>query len=158
MNSTRTVRKSGVRFGQRTKQTGQNDLEKLVRLKKHLKKRWHMDFVREWYIGFKNEKVGCILDKVYKGMGKRYVWRNPDLLCIHPKFGLIIIELDGKIHDINSEKTSKRNQLYRNSGIHLIVLNEADIKSRDQTIEEALDCEMMNGFTWDHTLTPSEQD
>lgn len=138
-------RQSGIAFGQRTKQKGQSDLEQLVSLKRFLKDRFHLDFKREWYVGFgKDDGYLYRIDKqVGKNEVRRFTWRNPDLLCVDKSFGIIIVELDGAIHDRKVEATKKRNGLYRGAGIKLIVLNISDIRELGETITERLECEML---------------
>ena len=41
---------------------------------------------------------------------------------------MIILELDGKIHDIKTEKTDKRNKRCELNNIPYIVVNEADLR------------------------------
>ena len=104
-----------------------------------------MDFKREWYIGFDLEY--SYITKISKEVGikevKRFRWKNPDLLFISRKYGLIIIELDGAVHDIKVKKTDDRNKLFKDAGIKLIVLNIADIKHKKKTLKEILEKEMM---------------
>jgi len=63
-------------------------------------------------------------------------------MCIHNKFGIIVIEVDGGVHDRKVQKTLDRNELYISAGIKLIVLNIADIKFANKTIFEVIDTEM----------------
>ena len=139
-------KQSGIAFGQRTKQKGQSDLEQLVLLKRFLKSRFHMEFKREWYVGFDKE-YGNVC-KVSREVGRkeleRFKWKNPDLLCIDKKLGFIIVELDGAIHDRKVRKTQERNALFRNAGIKLVVLNIADIKECGGTIINKLEKEIIN--------------
>lgn len=139
-------RKCGIAFGQRTKQKGQNDTDDLVELVKLIKDRFHMEFKREWYVGFdKDEGYLCrIAREVGYKESRRFRWKNPDLLCVDKQFGIIIIELDGAVHDVKVEKTNERNKLFKDAGIKLIVLNIADIKYAEQTIWERCDFELMN--------------
>jgi hypothetical protein len=141
-------KQSGIAFGQRTKQKGQSDLEQLVRLKQFLKQRFHMDFKREWYVGFDREygNLYRISESVGKQELERFKWKNPDLLCIDRQYGVIIVELDGAIHDRKVQKTIERNELFRGAGIKLIVLNIADIKESRKTIIEQLEIEMSKLF------------
>ena len=138
-------KQSGIAFGQRTKQKGQSDTDQLIALKRFIKDRFHMDFKREWYIGFDLEY--SYITKISKEVGikevKRFRWKNPDLLFISRKYGLIIIELDGAVHDIKVKKTDDRNKLFKDAGIKLIVLNIADIKHKKKTLKEILEKEMM---------------
>jgi inorganic pyrophosphatase/exopolyphosphatase len=114
-------------------------------LKRFLKDRFHMDFKREWYVGFDREYgyVCRISESVNKKDIKRFRWKNPDLLCIHRKYGLVIVELDGAVHDRKVAKTEERNELFRNGGIKLVVLNISDIKESGQTITQRLEKEML---------------
>ena len=136
---------SGIRFGQRTKQRGQSDTTLLIRLQNYIRKRWHLDFKREWYVGFDKEtgRIQRVLESVSKRLVEEFQWKNPDLLCFTKRNGLVIIEVDGKIHDIRVAQTEARNQLYQNAGIKYIVLSLSDIKFRKKTIEGDLDCKMM---------------
>ena len=38
--------------------------------------------------------------------------KNIDLVCIDKDFGIIIVELDGAVHDLKVQKTLDRNSLY----------------------------------------------
>jgi len=69
--------------------------------------------------------------------------KNPDLLCVDKQHGVIIVELDGAIHDRKVKKTEERNNLFRGAGIKLVVLNIADIKECQETIIERLESEML---------------
>jgi hypothetical protein len=138
-------KQSGIAFGQRTKQKGQSDLDQLIRLKQFLKGRFHMDFKREWYVGFDKEygHLCRISESVGRQELERFKWKNPDLLCIDKQYGIIIVELDGAIHDRKVQKTIQRNELFRGAGIKLIVLNIADIKECQETIIGKLEFEML---------------
>lgn len=104
-----------------------------------------MDFKREWYIGFDKEYgyICRISESVSKKELERFKWKNPDLLCIHKKHGLVIVELDGAVHDRKVRKTEERNELFRSGGIKLIVLNISDIKECGETIIQRVECEML---------------
>lgn len=131
---------SGIRYGQK-KQSGQSDTHQLISIKSYLKKRWHLDFKREWYVGFDpvSLNIVAILDKVPKGT--QIKWKNPDLIHIG-KHGVIIIEVDGAVHDRKMLDTWKRNELYKINGVKLVVLNLAEIKASGKTIYEKLDCDL----------------
>jgi hypothetical protein len=136
---------SGIAYGQRTKQKGQSDLTQLITLKRYLRDRFHMDFKREWYIGFDKEYgyICRVSETVSNRDIKKFKWKNPDLLCIHKKHGFIIVELDGSVHDRKIRKTEERNELFRGGGIKLVVLNIADIKECGETIIERLEKEIL---------------
>ena len=60
--------------------------------------------------------------------GNTQKWRNPDLsLFVNKKF-LCCIEIDGAIHDINVEKTDKRNADYKKAKVDLIIVNKEELK------------------------------
>ena len=136
---------SGIAHAQRTKQRGQSDTADLIYLENFLKERFHIKFYREWYVGFDKEYGNLlrITDKVGKNESRRFRWKNPDLLSFGSKYGVIIVELDGSVHDRKVAKTEERNELFRGAGIKLIVLNISDIKASEQTIEKRLECEML---------------
>lgn len=135
--------KSGVRYGQRTKQQGQSDIHILITLKEYLRAKWGMNFYREWYVGFtQNGNVKKILQSVSQEDAYKYRWRNPDLLCVDAKHGLIVIEVDGKVHDIYTSKTQRRNEMYNTAGIKLVILNLSDIIYSGKSIFEYLDIEL----------------
>ena len=137
---------SGIAFGQRTKQKGQSDTDQLIALKRFLKDRFDMDFKREWYVGFDKEYgyVCRITEQVGTNELRRFEWRNPDLLCIDKKIGLVIVELDGAVHDRKTERTERRNKLFRRAGIKLVVLNISNIKESGRSINEEAECQMMD--------------
>jgi hypothetical protein len=139
-------KQSGIAFGQRTKQKGQSDLEQLISLKQFLKQRFHMDFKREWYVGFDKEygNLCRISESVGRKELERFRWKNPDLLCVDKEYGIIIVELDGSIHDRKVQKTIERNELFRGAGIKLVVLNIADIKESGETIINSLETNMLD--------------
>tara|TARA_B110000438_G_C15475127_1_gene504818 strand:- start:117 stop:572 length:456 start_codon:yes stop_codon:yes gene_type:complete len=139
-------KQSGIAFGQRTKQKGQSDLDQLISLKQFLKQRFHMDFKREWYVGFDREygNLYRISETVGKKEMERFRWKNPDLLCVDKEYGVIIVELDGAIHDRKVQKTIERNELFRGAGIKLVVLNIADIKECGETVIDRLENDMMD--------------
>lgn len=137
-------KQSGIAFGQRTKQKGQSDLDQLIMLRTFLKARFGMKFKREWYVGFDKEygNLCRISESVGRKELERFKWKNPDLLCVSEQFGVIIVELDGAVHDRKVQKTIERNVLFRGAGIKLIVLNIADIKEFGETIQDHLAQEM----------------
>lgn len=137
-------RQSGIAFGQRTKQTGQSDLYQLIELKTFLNLHLHMQFNREWYVGFDKEygHLCRINESVSYRERDRFKWKNPDLLYFGD-YGIIIVELDGSIHDKKVQKTIERNDLFRGAGIKLIVLNIADIKEMGKTIKKELEHQIL---------------
>ena len=59
---------------------------------------------------------------------EEYSTSHPDLYIIKDNGSILIIELDGPIHDIKTEKTSKRNKRYELNRIPYIVISESDLK------------------------------
>ena len=144
-------KQSGIRWALRFKRN--TDIYQLIKIGKYLRKRWHMEFRREWYVGFNklDGRIERILREVGNDIAKEYWWRNPDLLCIDKRRGLIIIEVDGSIHDRELVKTQRRNSQYQQAGVHLIVLNIRDIKAKGIKITDQLDWEMnklLNGVIY----------
>lgn len=136
---------SGIRYGQRVKQRAQNDIEKIIKLKRHLITKYKLEPKREWYLGF--DELGhldFIREWIDQQTAEEYQLRLrcPDLMFLHPKKGLVIIELDGAVHDRKVEKTSRRNEQYRNAGIKLIILNEQEIKFNKERLLDVLDWKM----------------
>ena len=103
-----------------------------------------MNFKREWYVGFDKETgtVRRITESVAYSEVNRFKWRNPDLLYIHKRRGLIVIEIDGSIHDKKTDKTSRRNKQYVAGHIKLIVINLTNVRATNRTLEEAIDWKM----------------
>jgi|TARA_R110000782_G_scaffold47144_3_gene103815 hypothetical protein len=137
-------KQSGIAYGQKNLQRGANDTSILISLKTFLRQEFLLEFKREWYVGFDKEygNLCRIAESIGKAELQRFKWKNPDLLCVSNEFGIIIVELDGAIHDRKVQKTVERNVLFRGAGIKLIVLNIADIKEFGETIKDHLSQEM----------------
>ena len=129
-------------------QRGQSDTSQLIKIANYLKYRWHLQFKREWYVGFdkRTGEVRIITQSVTFNERNLYRWRNPDLLYIHRTRGLIIIEIDGSIHDKKTAATDRRNRQYDEGHIKYIVINLRDIKFAGKTVEEALDKKLKQLF------------
>lgn len=135
---------SGIYYGQRNKQRGQSDLETLIKLRHYIFKRYKIRWIkREWYLCFKDEKLIKYAESLTKDDVKEYKVRNPDLLLWHKKFGLLIIEVDGAVHDRKVSKTLERNDQYRKAGIKFIVINLADLKELKKNINDYVDEELV---------------
>ena len=137
-------KQSGIAYGQKNLQRGANDTSILISLKTFLRQEFLLEFKREWYVGFDKEygNLCRIAESIGKAELRRFKWKNPDVLCVSKEFGIIIVELDGAIHDRKVQKTVERNVLFRGAGIKLIVLNIADIKEFGETIKDHLSQEM----------------
>lgn len=137
-------KQSGIAYGQKNLQRGANDTTILISLKTFLRQEFQLEFKREWYVGFDREygNLCRIAESIGKAELQRFKWKNPDLLCVSNEFGIIIVELDGAVHDRKVQKTVERNVLFRGAGIKLIVLNIADIKEFGETLKDHLSQEM----------------
>lgn len=138
-------KQGGINFGQRTKQNAQSDIETLVNVKRYIYKKWKIRWIKiEWYLLFDKEKerLHKWTDSVTKEEAERYIVKNPDIILWYKTCGLVIIEIDGAVHDRKVAKTVERNRLYRDAHMKLIVVNLADIKERKQSVEEYLDQEL----------------
>jgi hypothetical protein len=137
-------KQSGIAYGQKNLQRGANDTSILISLKTFLRQEFLLEFKREWYVGFDREygNLCRIAESIGKAELSRFKWKNPDLLCVSNEFGIIIVELDGAVHDRKVQKTVERNVLFRGAGIKLIVLNIADIKEFGETLKDHLSQEM----------------
>ena len=137
-------KQSGIAYGQKNLQRGANDTTILISLKRFLRQEFQLEFKREWYVGFDREygNLCRIAESIGKAELQRFKWKNPDLLCVSNEFGIIIVELDGAVHDRKVQKTVERNVLFRGAGIKLIVLNIADIKEFGETLKDHLSQEM----------------
>jgi len=131
---------SGIYYGQRNKQRGQSDLETLIKLRNHIFKKWKIRWIkREWYLCFEDEHLIKWTENPTKEDVKQYKIRNPDLLLWSKKFGLLVIEVDGAVHDRKVSKTLERNDQYRKANIKFIVANLADLKFQKQNINDYID-------------------
>ena len=137
-------KQSGINYGQRNKQRGQSDIETLVAVKRYLFKRYKIRWIQiEWYLLFdkEKEKLHKWTDSVTKEEAKLYIVKNPDIMMWYKTCGLVIIDIDGAVHDRKVAKTVERNRLYREAGIKLIVVNLADLKELCMSLEDYLDKE-----------------
>ena len=137
-------KQSGIRYCQK-KQEGQSHTAQLIAIKRHLKEKHKILAKREPYLFFDLERKLCKgpMDVVYeKEASHMYTIKNPDLLWID-KYGMWIIEVDGKVHDRFVEKTRKRNELFISNHIKLIVVNLSDIKELGINIYDYIDSQIM---------------
>jgi len=129
---------SGIRYGQ-GKQTRPNDIDMLIEIKQFLAKKGISAHL-EWYVLFEKNthKIENVCEVVTREEAEYYLVKNPDL-CWMKDNRLNIIEVDGASHDHHVAKTEARNQLYRDAGINLVVLNLAEIKEKGMTPIEFLE-------------------
>ena len=138
-------RQSGIGFGQRNKQRGQSDAETLVAVKRYIYKKWKIRWIKiEYFLLFEKdrEKLYKWAERVTKEEAEKYIDKNQDSILWYKTCGLVVIEVDGAVHDRKVAKTVERNRLYRDAGMKLIVVNLADIKERKQSVEDYLDQEL----------------
>ncbi len=131
-------KQSGIAYGQK-KQQGASDTEQLIAIKRYLVTKYKLKVMREPYLLFNvNDKLKKIKDHVTRADLNDHYPKNPDLLWVD-KYGMWILECDGAVHDRKVEKTRKRNELFINNHIKLIVVNLADIKELGLNIYDYID-------------------
>ena len=84
---------------------------------------------REWYLVLDHEDriIGLPRFEITQAEKlRRERYRCPDIMYWNN--GLWIIEIDGYIHHIKSEKTNKRNEIYRNNNCNFIIIETFEIK------------------------------
>lgn len=69
---------------------------------------------------------------------KTYNTHPPDAVIMFPDTELIILELDGPIHNIKVEKTHERNKKYELNDLMYVVVNERDLKFKLGIAKSAL--------------------
>ena len=121
------------------KQTRPNDIDLLIEIKQFLAKKGIL-MRTEWYILFDKDtkKVVKVCETVTREEAGYYLIKNPDF-CWLKDTTLNVIEVDGAVHDYHVAKTDLRNQLYRDAGINLVVLNLAEIREKGMTPIEFLE-------------------
>lgn len=108
-----------------------NDDVELVEVSQFLRDTTPYKVEREWYIFF-NKMTGEYLG--YKDNVPNYCInkiRNPDILLIDKKTNklLLVIEIDGGIHERKFFETENRNQDYFLAGLPLLVISKLDIET-----------------------------
>lgn len=142
MTLTARGKQSGIAFGQR-KQVGQSDTQQLIGIASYIRQKYNVKVKRELYLLFNvNDKLKSIKEYVTKADLNDHHVKNPDLLWID-KYGMWIVEIDGAVHDRKVEKTNKRNQLFRDNHINLIVCNLADLKETNHNLYKYIDEEIL---------------
>jgi hypothetical protein len=106
----------------------QHHLQVCLQLKSHISKKFSVPVHREWYIILDHEdKFADVpqfeITNAQKARKNRY--RNPDLIWF--KNGLWILEVDGYVHHIKSEKTSDRNKIYHNNNCKFLTVETYEI-------------------------------
>lgn len=116
---------SGIRYGQRL-QTRENDIDAKIKLCNHIRRKYNLVPLRDWYLVFNAGKLEGISKTIPRDIGRDKVFRNPDIIT-YSQIGLLIIELDGSVHRYHEQRTADRNRLYADAGIKYIVLNTKDV-------------------------------
>lgn len=95
-----------------------------IALKTHIQNKYNVSVKREWYILLDSEDKITEIPKQHiswKQKKERGSFRNPDLLWWD--HGLWILEVDGYIHYLKSEKTTKRNRIYEGNNVKFITVD-----------------------------------
>lgn len=109
-----------------------NDEVDLVEIGQFLRDTTKYRVEREWYVIF-NKHTG-----VYMGYSAQAVVdnvnhkvRNPDLLLIDKDINkiVLIIEIDGSVHDVHYDDTEKRNAQYEYAKLPLLVIQKSEIET-----------------------------
>ena len=116
-----------------------NDDVELVDIGQFLRETTNYRVEREWYILFNKmtgEYVGyqetLNLDKILDQNGNiKYKPRNPDLILIDKKTNkiVLIIEIDGGVHDKKFADTEERNEEYVMARLPLLTINKLEIET-----------------------------
>jgi len=108
-----------------------NDDVDLVELGQFIRDTTKYRVEREWYVVFDKMTGGYLGYTQNTAMGMNKKIRNPDLILIdrETKKLILIIELDGSIHDVKIYDTEQRNNDYEYAGLNYIILTPAEIKT-----------------------------
>lgn len=111
---------------------GLNDTQKLADLERYIHQTHpRLSVIMQPYLLFtkgEDEYAGMKMT-LTESLTKEYTPIPPDMvLHQHNDHRVIIFELDGKIHDIKTVKTEKRNNLYKINGFKTIIINEENLK------------------------------
>ena len=123
-----------------------NDDVELVDIGQFLRETTDYRVEREWYILFDKmtgEYMGY--QETFNG-NLKYKPRNPDLILIDKKTKkiILIVEIDGGVHDKKFANTEQRNEEYFLSGLPLLVISKLEIETTifdlvDRKIREYLE-------------------
>jgi len=117
------------------------DRQKLVGLRKFLRLEFPWCVIElEHYMMFTKgeDKFVGWADSLTEEEVKTYTTHPPDAVIMFPDSELIILELDGPIHDIKVEKTNKRNKRCDLNDLMYVVVNERDLKFKLGIAKSAL--------------------
>lgn len=108
-----------------------NDERELVEVGQFIRDTTDYRVEREWYILFEKETGFYVgYSKTFNGNPK-YKPRNPDLIIINKNTNqlLLVIEIDGSVHDVHISETEERNEEYRYAGVPLLVIDKREIET-----------------------------
>ena len=69
---------------------------------------------------------------IYESFKNNYYFFVPDFYCAREK---LIIEVDGKIHDINKKKDKRRDQILVSKGLRILRIKNEELKDIDKVLE-----------------------
>ncbi len=123
-----------------------NDDVELVDIGQFLRETTDYRVEREWYVLFDKmtgEYMGY--QETFNG-NLKYKPRNPDLMLIDKKTKkiILIVEIDGGVHDKKFASTEQRNEEYFFAGLPLLVISKLEIETTifdlvDRKIREYLE-------------------
>ncbi len=125
---------------QKIRQFPKTDRQKLAGLEIFLHKKFpECEVVLEPYMMFsKGEDEYCGWESALtRSQVSEYKIHPPDVL-LFLNVGMIILELDGPIHDIKTWKTSERNRIFGLNDLVYRVVNERDLKEELGIAKSAL--------------------
>ena len=110
-----------------------NDDVELVEVGQFIRDTTKYRVEREWYILF-DRKTGKYVGFKETFSNKQFLYanpKNPDLILIDKKTGklVLIIEIDGGVHDKKFFDTEQRNEDYISAGLPLLVINKLEIET-----------------------------
>jgi len=119
----------------------QKHLKYVIQVQSYLIKKYNVIPKREWFITLDHEdkfsaKPHEFISEVQKM--RRDSYRCPDLV-FYDKEVLFIVEIDGFVHYIKSEKTNKRNQIYLNNKCNFIAIDTYDIDGKGKIIDRDIE-------------------
>jgi hypothetical protein len=106
-----------------------NDDRELVELGQFIRATTEFRVEREWYIVF-NKMTGEYVGFTSNALANPiYKIRNPDLILIDKNTSkiVLIIEVDGSVHDVHFADTEQRNEEYFMAGLPLLVINKLEV-------------------------------
>lgn len=108
-----------------------NDEIDLVELGQFIRDTTKYRVEREWYIIF-DRMTGKYLgySKTFNGNVHRHP-RNPDLILIDKKTNklVLVIEIDGEVHDVHFRDTEDRNDEYEFAGVPLLPIRTIEVET-----------------------------